>query len=140
VSGPFGIDPVKPEHVAAVWPEVEPLLARAIKRADSWDTLADLRDNVDKGNTILWLICTGNSLVAAFITGVVGTPRGRLLQAVILGGARMSEWFEQFESKLRDIARAENCAAVFFAGRRGWKRVFERCGWSEGPVTMLRMV
>ena len=140
MSGPFGIDPVKPEHVAVVWPEVEPLFERAVLRSDSWDSLADLRANVDKGDTVLWLICAGNSLVAAFITGVVGSPRGRLLQAIILGGARMSEWFTQFEQKLRDIAKAENCAAVFFAGRRGWKRVFERCGWAEGPTTMLRMI
>lgn len=140
MSATFAIDPVRLEHVAVVWPEVEPLFERAILRSDSWDSLADLRANVDRGDTVLWLICAGNSLVAAFITGVVGSPRGRLLQAIILGGARMSEWFTQFEQKLRDIAKAENCAAVFFAGRRGWKRIFERCGWADGPTTMLRMI
>lgn len=140
MSAAFAIDPVRPEHVAVVWPEVEPLLQRAILRSDSWDSLVSLRRDVDEGNTTLWLICAGNALVAAFITGVVGTPRGRLLQAIILGGSRMVEWFKQFEQKLRVIACDENCVGVFFAGRRGWKRVFERCGWSEGPVTMLRMI
>lgn len=140
MSGTFGIDPVKPEHVAAVWPEVAPLFERALKRADSWDTMASLRADVDKGNTTLWLICDSTSLVAAFITGVVSTGRGRLLNAVILGGSRMSEWFVQFEIKLRDIAKAEDCKAVVAVGRKGWKRIFERCGWADGPTTMLRMI
>jgi hypothetical protein len=140
VSATFGIDPVKPEHVAAVWPEVAPLFKRALKRSDSWDTMASLRADVDKGNTTLWLICDSTSMVAAFITGVVAAARGRLLNAVILGGSRMSEWFVQFEQKLRDIAKAEDCKAVVAVGRRGWKRIFERCGWADGPTTMLRMI
>lgn len=140
MSAVFGIDPVKPEHVAAVWPEVAPLFERALKRADSWDTMEGLRADVDKGNTVLWVICDGVSLVAAFITGVVTAGRGRLLNAVILGGSCMSEWFVQFEAKLRDIAKAEDCKAVVAVGRRGWKRIFERCGWADGPTTMLRMI
>ena len=136
----FGIDPVKPEHVAAVWPEVAPLFERALKRSDSWDTMEGLRADVDKGDTVLWLICDSTSMVAAFITGVVTAARGRLLNAVILGGSRMSEWFVQFEQKLRDIAKAEDCKAVVAVGRRGWKRIFERCGWADGPTTMLRMI
>ena len=136
----FGIDPVKPEHVAAVWPEVAPLFERALKRSDSWDTMEGLRADVDKGDTVLWLICDSTSMVAAFITGVVAAARGRLLNAVILGGSRMSEWFVQFEQKLRDIAKAEDCKAVVAVGRRGWKRIFERCGWADGPTTMLRMI
>ena len=140
MSATFGIDPVKPEHVAAVWPEVAPLFKRALKRSDSWDTMASLRADVDKGRTVLWLICDGTSMVAAFITGVVDAARGRLLNAVILGGSRMTEWFVQFEAKLRDIAKAEDCEAVFSAGRKGWERVFGRCGWAEGPVTMMRMI
>lgn len=140
MSTTFGIDPVKPEHIAVVWPEVAPLFERAIKRSDSWDTMASLRADVDKGNTALWLICDRTSLVAAFVTGVVTSGRGRLLNAVILGGSRMSEWFAQFERKLVAIAKSEDCKAVVAVGRRGWKRVFERCGWAEGPVTMLRMV
>ena len=136
----FGIDPVKPEHVAAVWPEVAPLFERALKRSDSWDTMEGLRADVDKGDTVLWLICDSTSMVAAFITGVVTAGRGRLLNAVILGGSRMSEWFVQFEQKLRDIAKAEDCKAVVAVGRRGWKRIFERCGWADGPTTMLRMI
>ena len=140
MSTTFGIDPVKPEHVAVVWPEVAPLFERAIERADSWQSMDTLRADVEKGNTTLWLICSGNGLVAAFITGVVTSGRGRLLNAVILGGSRMSEWFAQFERKLVAIAKSEDCKAVVAVGRRGWKRVFERCGWAEGPVTMLRMV
>jgi hypothetical protein len=136
----FGIDPVKPEHVAAVWPEVAPLFERALKRSDSWDTMEGLRADVDKGDTVLWLICDSTSMVAAFITGVVTAGRGRLLNAVILGGSRMSEWFVQFEQKLRDIAKAEDCKAVVAVGRKGWKRIFERCGWADGPTTMLRMI
>ena len=140
MSTTFGIDPVKPEHVAVVWPEVVPLFERAIERADSWQSMDTLRADVEKGDTTLWLICSGNGLVAAFITGVVTSGRGRLLNAVILGGSRMSEWFAQFERKLVAIAKSEDCKAVVAVGRRGWKRVFERCGWAEGPVTMLRMV
>lgn len=140
MSTTFGISPVKPEHVALVWPEVAPLFKRALKRADSWDTMEGLRADVDKGNTVLWVICEGVSLVAAFITGVVSAGRGRLLNAVILGGGRMSEWFVPFEKKLVAIAKAEDCKAVVAMGRKGWKRIFERCGWLDGPVTMLRMV
>ena len=140
MSATFGIDPVKPEHVAAVWPEVAPLFERALKRTDSWDTMASLRADVDKGNTVLWLICDRTSLVAAFITGVVSTARGRLLNTIILGGTRMSEWLTQWEAKLRDIAKAEDCKAVVAVGRKGWKRIFERCGWADGPTTMLRMI
>ena len=105
-----------------MWPEVAPLFERAIERADSWDTMASLRADVDKGNTVLWLICDRTSLVAAFITGVVTSGRGRLLNAVILGGSRMSEWFVQFEAKLRDIAKSRE-----WAGRKwdveDWKRL-----------------
>ena len=79
-------------------------------------------------------------MVAAFITGVVCAGRGWLLNAIILGGSRMSEWFVQFEAKLRDIAKAEDCKSVVAVGRKGWKRIFERCGWADGPTTMLRMI
>lgn len=140
MSATFAIDPIRLEHVAAVWPEVAPLFERALKRADSWASLEELRTDVDRGDTTLWLICDRTSLVAAFITGVVTAARGRLLKAVILGGSRMSEWFGLWEAKLVDIAKAENCKAVVVVGRKGWKRTLERCGWAEGPVTMFRTI
>lgn len=140
MSVTFAIDPVRPEHVAAVWPEVAPLFERALERGDSWSSMEELRADVDRGNTVLWLIVKGNSLAAAFITGVVTAARGKLLHAIILGGTLMPEWFRQFEEKLVSIAKDENCTAVVAAGRKGWKRVFGRCGWAEGPVTMLRMI
>jgi len=140
VSTTFGIDPVKPEHIAVVWPEVAPLFERAIERSDSWRSVESLRADVESGHTTLWLICSGNGLVAAFITGVITAARGKILDVIALGGSRMSQWFKQFDERLTEIAKAEDCTSIVGIGRRGWKRWLGNLGWAEGPVTMMRVV
>ena len=140
MSTTFDIVPVRPEHIEVVWPEVAPLLDRAIARTESWNSVETLRADVDKGNTTLWLICSGNSLVAAFITGVITAARGRILDVIALGGSRMSQWFKQFDERLTEIAKAEDCTSIVGIGRRGWKRWLGNLGWAEGPVTMMRTV
>lgn len=134
------IAPVVPARVPLIWPMVRPWFEKALAKSESLHTLYSIRSCLESSAMQLWTIFSGGALVASFVTEVVASARGNILSVVVLGGERMSKWFAQFDTKLQEIGRLNECRLLLGSGRPGWRRWLSRFGWHEGPVTMLKGV
>jgi hypothetical protein len=65
---------------------------------------------------------------------VVDYPQSRVYHCFISGGEM--EAMLSHEDDLAKLALAMNCTHLSFAGRHGWKRVFEQRGWDFICITM----
>jgi len=113
---------VDPSRVDEVWPQVEPLLARAYRRfAD--DTLAAIEADVRAGESLLWIVWR-DAIVAAATTKVMLTPTRKVLRVECCAGRGVTDWIG-FIRALEEYGRREGCAVCRVEGRRGWRALLK---------------
>ena len=103
--------------VADVWPEVEPLLAKAVTKQTAM-SLDSLREDCLRGKFWLWHIPS----VVAMVTEIQQFPCERIEMIVLCGGLEMEQWIESADATLTRHARHFGCDAVMIVGRQGWSR------------------
>lgn len=105
-----------------VWPSLQHGLAVAGKERHeiAADILAD--------RARVWIATAGEPVrvKAAWLTEVTNDGQRRLV-VFGLGGADPKDWIADLEQEMLAFARAEKCATVRFAGRRGWVRLLPDC-------------
>ncbi len=105
-------------EIAAVWPRVEPLLARATTRTRGRVSTAALRARLEARDMQLWI---SEPLRAACVTEIVAYPHQRWCRVVFAAG----EGLDLCRAGLTMIeawARARGCTGVEIEGRAGWAR------------------
>lgn len=113
------------------WPEVEPLLARALARSLDELTPFDVMRACRCGDMQLWA-----AFVDGRVTAVCVTEVGRdvlLLRA--LAGEGIGDWRGVGTQLMRDFARSHGCTRLRLIGRPGWKRKL-RGDWRLQKVVM----
>jgi hypothetical protein len=124
------------EHLAALWPHVLPHVVRVLEREGSGrflpeDILALLFD----AKARLWVSWNPDerAIEAAVITETVDYPRARALRIWLVAGRNMRAWVREAEAMIEAFARAQGCAFIEGAMRRGWLRVGH--GYKETGLT-----
>jgi len=118
---------IRPEHLALAWPDLGPMLARAVRHTpDKPDVLARLAG----GSAQLWAIVEGGRPVAAIVTEITEMPE-RWCRLWLVAGARVAAWVEVFLARVEAWARACGCIGLWASGREGWTRLARRLGWTR---------
>jgi hypothetical protein len=121
--------------IADAWPNVGPMLQRAIKRSGPFYDLGDVRRKLEDGDISLWAVMHEGRLTAAFTTNEIIYPRRKIMLVELLGGKDANLWYHDTVEKLAEIARETGYDAIETVARRGWAKMAGKVGFKETAVT-----
>lgn len=127
---------IPPEGVDVFWPEVEPLLARAVPYSGGRIDIESLHEWALDGRYLLWVAHDGEAIRAAFATRVATYPRRRMLSVDCAAGVHIRDWIDLVQMTFRNFSRDAGLDGVEMYGRPGWNRVLSRYGWERSMVLM----
>lgn len=110
---------VPADRILDVWHKVEPLLARVVKPQTGY-ALPHVLTELQLGNMQLWVIGDFQAIV---VTMVQSRPLHKVLWVQFLAGENMDEWLPDWVQVQEAYARALDCEAVEFCGRKGWGKI-----------------
>ena len=113
---------VPPDQVMAVWDRIEPLLRRVVK-PQTGQTMDSVLYALQMTQTQLWVIGDFQAIV---ITSIEQRPLHRVLWVQFCAGDYMDEWLDDWIAVQEEFARANDCAAVEFSGRKGWNKIHQK--------------
>jgi hypothetical protein len=122
------------EVVDLVWPDVAPMLERAVETASGAYDLRYVKDEIDARRLGLWVALEGTTPVAAITTRIAELPGKRIIAMDWIAGSRMSEWLPTAQKVLQDYAAAHGCSEMHGAGRKGWEKPLGKLGWTAERV------
>lgn len=125
------IIPVPQTMVGIVWDEAKGFIEGAVKTARGKCTIEDVRDGIESGLYLLWVVMDGKEVIAAITTRIIEYPRCRGMALDWIGGKRMKDWIEMSNRVLMDHARMNGCTHMEGYGRPAWIRWNGRYGWKE---------
>jgi len=128
----FGCVPLQVLDI--VWPDVEALLTPAIQTAGSKFEAADVKQNIESGMLVLWLVVDGTKPVAAITTRIIEYPGCRAMALDWIGGRRMREWLPLAQATIEQFAAGNGCTHLEGYGRKAWGRWLERYGWKPDYI------
>lgn len=111
---------VNPATVAAIWPQVSPLIRAAIDRGRISDFDCVERD-VLSGDALLWVATQDHEIYGAAVTQLQAANGRKFCAIVAAGGTEMDLCLAQI-GEIEDYAREEGCEAMMIFGREGWRR------------------
>lgn len=121
------------EHVALLWPALEPLMRKVTVRTNGCYEPEDVKAELSRGEQTLWVVYdqTRNGIDAAMVTKFVDYPRKTILFVTYISGSRMKEWWDEWVALSERWAREHGAAQVEGCGRKGWLRKWpgaQECG------------
>jgi hypothetical protein len=128
------IERVSPRLVAAMLPECEGWLARAVERCKD-ENVDDVKAECLTGAAQLWVAYVGDELSGVFVTQICETARRRVLELRYLAGMPHRYWTEM-QPALAVWAKQRGCVAIRIRGRKGWLRVLPNHGWKPTSYEM----
>jgi hypothetical protein len=130
--------PVPDEHVDAIWPVIEPMLARAVATASGKLDTGDILEGARRGTYLLWIVVLDEKIVASLTSRVIEYPRCRSLALDWVGGTKMKQWLAPALRVMREHAARNGCTRMEGYGRDAWLRYIEPEGWSR-DYTVFKM-
>jgi len=100
-------------------------LAHLPGRFDIGDVFLDC----SRGQQTLWVVMDGDQMIAAFTSRIYQVPKGRICAIELVGGERLSEWFDQGMALFEKYARHYNCIKIEGHGRPGWGKFVKQHDW-----------
>lgn len=127
-----------PNEALKLWPEMEPLVARALAYDIYATTTPDkLRAQVETGYARVLACFDGPQLISATVTQLYKNINDeRILHIVCTAGTNADEWLGVLHEKCKEIAADQDCAAITLAGRPGWVRKLKQYGYKTDQVIM----
>lgn len=129
---------VPPQVLDVVWDKVKPMIELAIRTTRPRYDINSVRDGLDQGELLLWLVLDGTEPVAALTTRIVEYPHSKALCLDWIGGKRMKEWLPLAHDIMRKYGRDNGCTHLEGYGRRAWGRWLEKYSW-EPEYIAFRM-
>lgn len=108
-----------------------PMLMPAIERYGRNVDIEDVEDDLIALNSLLWIVYTGGTAIAAFTTCVVRHPKRKTLMIEFMGGKHMSLWMQAAINVLREVAKKGKLDAIEADGRTGFSRIAAANGFKE---------
>lgn len=127
--------PVPKEVVDTVWHDVAPILERAVATSRGRCEISDIRDGIDSGLYLLWIILIDGRLVAALTTRIIDYPRCKAMALDWIGGRRMKDWIKVANDAMVLHAKHNGCSHMEGYGRAAWIRWNGKYGWKEDYVS-----
>ena len=128
----FGCIPVALLDI--VWNDAEKLLSPAIKTAGGKFTSSDVKEAIESGMLVLWLVADGTKPIAAITTRIIEYPGCRAMALDWIGGRRMKEWLPMAQETIERFAKDNGCTHLEGYGRKAWGRWLERYNWKPDYI------
>lgn len=112
---------VEPRHVHEIWPLVEPFIVRAFAACQGDDSPEIVRQDLNRGKSLLWVILGDKDIIGVVTTKIVVTTAKKLCVVTSCAGKQIHRWIH-FLKRVELYAASEGCDCVRVMGRRGWKR------------------
>ena len=128
----FGCIPL--EVLDIVWPDAERLLTPAINTAGGKFNALDIKESIESGLLVLWLVVDGTKPVAAITTRIIEYPGCRAMALDWIGGRRMKEWLPIVQHTIERFAKDNGCVHLEGYGRKAWGRWLERYNWKPDYI------
>lgn len=128
------VSAIMPEHVRLVWPDIAPMLQKAIDTYPYAFNIGHVLDDVLSGKMQLWIAADEDEIVAAFATRVIPHPKMTTLAIQLVGGTRMKEWISEALRVFCNFAEETGCNTLEGYGRDAWYRVLKRHGFRKAYV------
>jgi hypothetical protein len=112
------------EYVTPLWPQLEPLVARALEGHLPHD-VEDMRKMLLGGNTQLWVQWDGERVEAMAMTEFAPFPQGVWVRVILVAArpdARLDS--EAFFTAITQWKDMHGCRGLEAIGRVGWARRF----------------
>ena len=126
--------PVPREHLATVWPVVEPMLAKAVRTAPDKLTVSDVLEGAHRGIYVVWVVTIDGTITATITSRVIEYPQRRAMALDWIGGTRMKVWFSLAMRVMKEHAARNDCAHMEGYGREAWMRWLGKEGWRREYV------
>lgn len=110
------------DHIDIVWPDVAPILQKALDRADNRYLITDIYQAVVDKDMQLWVTFNHAGIVAAGITQIIQYPQKKILALPFVGGEEMPKWIDSVMHDIELFAREKGCDGIDLLGRPGWKK------------------
>ncbi len=122
---------VPPTELMSVWSRVEPLLRRVVKPHTGYN----LNHVLMKLQLAYWQLWVMGDFQAVAITEIQIRPLHKILWCQFIAGDNVDQWLDDWEKVQTEYAKANECAAVEFNGRRGWSKFKREYGKIYKVVT-----
>lgn len=113
-------------HVDAIWQIVAPKFQRAIDLCGDDLSVGDLWQMCRSGHAFLVIARDGGDIAMASVVRFEKWGSGSVLRVVGIAGDRMSEWAEDWQTFMENMAREGGANRIVSEGRDGWHRVFKK--------------
>lgn len=126
-----------PEHVDIVWPELRPLIERALERGQGDETDESIvRTQLKSGESQLWVVTNEGQVEAATVVSVMDSPKTRKLSIEILAGENMPAWVELLEGVMLRFKESLGASCIEASCRPGLARQLRKRGWMQKAIIM----
>lgn len=123
---------VHAQDVPELWPEVEPIIARAVA-LDTGYELNHVATQLIAGRWQLFVI--GDPIEAVIVTSLHIYPCEKVLWIQYVAGENLADWLDEWLEAQDAYARFNGCTAIETrTEREGFGKIVKRCpGWEPGP-------
>ena len=126
---------LQPEHVAYIWEDVAPMLARVTSHTEGELEPDDFIEPLTHGEMQLWIVIEDKEIIAALITQVIPYPQKKVLRLISLAGEDFSK-FKDFISMVESFAIRSECSSLEMWGRKGWKKLLP--DWKDSYIVFTK--
>lgn len=124
---------VPPEHLAAAWPEVGPLLEGAAATTTKLTT-ADFVTALDQRKMQLWA-AYDTATRGILVSELWNYPQERVCRLILAAGKAPRLW-PPLMPEIEAWARREDCAAVEAVAHPGWERLLAPHGFAKTHIVL----
>lgn len=129
---------VKPKDLGFIWPFVEKLLNKSIKRSYGRTSTNDLLQECLYGESHLWIFFEEDKypeILGCGITQINDYPSGlRMLNIDHLAGNHQDKWTQEGLKFVEEFAKDSNCDGIEALGRPGFWNWLKDDNWDQIAV------
>jgi len=132
IDTPIGGVPAN--EIMNVWSKVEPLLRRVVRPHTGY-SLDHVLMMLQLERMQLWVM---GDFQAVAITEIQTRPLHKVLWCQFVAGDNVDDWLDDWEKVQTEYAKANDCAAVEWSGRRGWAKFQQKYRDYKAIMTTYR--
>lgn len=123
---------VRPDELAEAWPRVALMLSDALARSGDAHTLTDVRQSLEREESMLWLVMDADTAVAGLVSYV--SDERSALTVWLLSGRSLDAWVGDVQPMLVRYAREHGLRYVDAYMRPGLAKRLQAHGWKTVQV------
>jgi hypothetical protein len=125
VNNPIAIHGIRAEDLELAWPQVAPLIQRALEHAFGEILLDDVWNALLEKDMQLWIAREGSQIKACVVTEIIVYPRMKAMRIVALGGTGFDGWKHGWD-QIELWARVHGASRIEAWARPGVRKLAEK--------------